>query len=219
MAGNEKTAEWIVEKLCDEADLAGTKSLGDGFLQVARKGKAPFTAVATRLSGVIELSNVKPLFKVKGQKPEFVVNVPSRTIWSGKAIEFIHEAPAAFGTLGDLSRASRKSPPSDYRNKEYAFFERAFRQHSAVEDVTRLFDRKFKLERFGDLPDITVVLLDAYDVSAEDIRNARDRYGKYDVALKMTSYGSVTSAAIAAAEAMDAEALTLKELMGRLRKK
>jgi hypothetical protein len=64
-----------------------------------------------------------------------------------------------------------------------------------------------------------VVLVDAYDMSAEDIRNARDIYGRFDAAVKMSSYGSVTTAAAEAAESMGAEAFKLGELMGRLNKK
>lgn len=218
MSGNESTAAWIVKKLKEERDLANTVDLGAGYLQVVRDGKASFTAVAIGIDDVIALSHVQPLF-VGAQKPEFVVNVPSKAIWSGEAIEFIHKAPAAFGKLGELTRAAKVSPPSSYRNKEYAFFEQIFRQHSAVKSVDRLFDRKYLLHRYRDLPELLVVLVDAYDLSAEDVRRARDLYGHFDVALKMTSYGAVTSAAQEAADAMGAQALKLGDFMGRLNKK
>lgn len=147
------------------------------------------------------------------------MNVPSKAIWSGAAIELIHDAPAAFGTYGDLIRASRDERVCTFRNKEYRFFERALSQHGAVRSVTRVYDRVFRLHRHRDLPDFTVVLVDAYDMSAEDVRNAHELYGSFDAALKMSSYGSVTSAAMEAAESMGAEAFKLKELMGRLNKK
>ncbi|MGY4412942.1 hypothetical protein ACVWW4_004678 [Bradyrhizobium sp. LB7.1] len=59
----------------------------------------------------------------------------------------------------------------------------------------------------------------AYDMSAEDVRNARDLYGHFDAALKMSSYGAVTSAAVQAAEAMGAEAFKFGEFLGRLNKR
>lgn len=96
---------------------------------------------------------------------------------------------AAIGTLGELIRASsRDEPIHTYRNKEYGFFERAFRQHTGVREVTRLYDRLYQLHRRRGLSDFTVVLVDVYDVSAEDIRHVRDLYGRFDAAVKITSY-------------------------------
>jgi hypothetical protein len=68
------------------------------------------------------------------------------------------------------------------------------------------------------LPDFTVVLIDAYDMSAEDVRNARAVYGKFDGAVKMSSYGSITTAASEAAEAIGTEALKFGDLLRRLNK-
>jgi hypothetical protein len=215
VAGDEGVANWIAEKLREDDQFRAVDSIGDGFLEIARKEHAPFVAAAIGVRDVVKQDHVIPLFETKDQ-PAFIVNVPSKAIWSGSAIELIHDAPAAFGTLGDLIRASRNELIYEYRNKEYRFFERALSQHGAVRDVTRLYDRAFRLHRHRGLPDVTVVLVDAYDMSAEDVRNARDLYGNFDVALKMSSYGSVTSAAAEAAESMGAEAFKLKELMGRL---
>ena len=62
------------------------------------------------------------------------------------------------------------------------------------------------------------MLVDAYDVSAEDVRNVRAVYGRFDAAVKVTSYGSITTPAREAAASIGASVFTLKELMGRLRK-
>jgi hypothetical protein len=94
---------------------------------------------------------------------------------------------------------------SGYRNKQFIFFEQAFRQHSAVEDVTRAYDRLYRVHRRRGLADLTgVFLVDAYDISAEDVRHACDLYGAFDVAVKMNSHGSVTGAAERAAASMGA---------------
>jgi hypothetical protein len=66
---------------------------------------------------------------------------------------------------------------------------------------------------------LTVVLADAYDMLAEDVRHASDLHGVFDVAIKMTSHGSVTGATETAAASMGAQALTFGDLMGRLNKK
>jgi hypothetical protein len=217
--GDETVARWIVNKLKDDSAFISVTSTGSGFLEVARKGFDPFTAVAIGVREVVRVQQVAPLFEVEAQKPEFVVSVPSSAVWSGDAIGYVHDVPAAFGTLGDLVRASGEVPVSTYRNKQYAFFQRVFSQHTEVLEVTRLYDRLFRLHRTRGLPDVTVVLVDAYDVSAEDVRNVRAIYGQFDAAVKITGYGSITTAAREAAASIGASVFTLKELMGRLRKR
>ncbi len=218
MSGSESVAQWIASKLETDEQLGAVRSIGSGFLEISRKDFAPFTAVAIGVQDIVTHDHVTPLLRSEGIQPDFVVNVPSKAIWTGAAIEVVHDAPAAFGTFGELTRASREEAVSEYRNKNYSFFERVFRQHSAVYDVTRLYDRVYQLHRHRRMPAVTVVLVDAYDMSAEDIRNVRDLYGQFDAAVKMTSYGSITTAAKDAARSMGAEAFKLKELMGRLNK-
>jgi hypothetical protein len=174
VAGNEAVARWIVNKLKDDPDFSMVESIGSSFLEIARKDFAPFTAVAIGVHDVVKEEHVVSLFEMMGRRPEFVVNMPSKAIWSGDAIQFVHDVPAAFGRFGELIRASGEEPVSAYQNKEYSFFERIFHQHSAVIEVTRLYDRLFQLHRGPGLLDVTVVLVDAYDVSAEDIRHARN---------------------------------------------
>src|SRR5882757_422781 len=163
MAGDEGVAIWIADKLKNDGTFSAVDSVGSGFLEIVRKDQFPFTAVAIGVRDVITRVHVAPLFGGNERRPEFVVNVPSKAIWSGTAIEIIHDAPAAFGALGELIRASREDRVSTYRNKEHSFFERAFRQHSAVRDITRLYDRVFQLHRYRGLKDVTVALVDAYD--------------------------------------------------------
>lgn len=65
---------------------------------------------------------------------------------------------------------------------------------------------------------LTVAVVDAYNLSAEDIRNAKDHLGEFDIIVKSTSYGSITLQAEEAAQTMNAEALTFGHLMKRLAK-
>ena len=148
-------------------------------------------------------------------KPEFVVNIPSSASWSGPAISIVNAVPAGFGSLGDLARAARQGDLSGYRNKEFGFFERAISQHSNVRQLIRLYDAVFVADRYSGQA-LTIALVDAYNMSAEDVRAARAKYGTFDVALKMSSYGGVTSAATQAAASMGAEAMMFRDLMRRL---
>jgi len=215
VSANESAANWIAKKLGEDPDFTAVDHVGSGILEIARKGGATFKAAALGIDDVVRQTHIAPLVQIP-EPPEFIVNLPSKGIWEGGAIELVHRVPAAFGGLGDLVRASRDEPVYAYRNKQDQFFEQAFTQHSAVRKVTRVYDRLYHLERRRNLSDIMVVLVDAYDMSSEDVRHARDVYGRYDAAVKMTSYGSVTISAREAAESMGAGAFKFGELMGRL---
>ncbi len=210
----DRIAQWVAEKLKENHDLT-TAGLSDGgLLIVNRSDQKPFIVAALSEQEMVTEQHVVPFFQ-KSEKPDFVVNVPSKAIWSGPAIDLVHNVPAAFGGMGDLGRAARLDDVSSYRFRNYEFVETGIRQHSAVSQVERLFDRKFLAHRW-DGPDFTIALVDTYMMSAEDIRHVRDRYGTFDVALKMTSYGGITSAAHDAAASMGAEACMWGDLMRRL---
>lgn len=127
----------------------------------------------------------------------------------------IHEAPAAFGSLGDLGKAARLECPFLYREKQWGFFYDGISQHSNVREVCPVYDRVFEAHRFRGAP-LTIAMVDAYNMGAEDVRAALRRYKRFDIAVKMTSYGSVTSAASEAAASFGAEALMYGELLRRL---
>lgn len=213
MAGGSATA-WVENHI--DAN-AGFKLLGrtaEDFLLIEdRQGRtSPVAVIGAK--PVVMPADVAPLL-AHATKPEFVVNIPSSASWSGPAIAMVHAVPAGFGSLGDLGRAARQGDLSGYRNKEFGFFERAIGQHSNVCHLTRLYDAVFVADRYSGRA-LTIALVDAYNMSAEDVRATRSKYGTFDIALKMSSYGGITSAAKQAAASMGAEALMFRELMRRL---
>jgi hypothetical protein len=168
------------------------------------------------VKGVIQAAHVQPIF-IGTNKPQLIINVPSETLWSGSAIDIIHAHGAAFGKVGDISRAADTLDAGAFRNKNMDFFINAMKQHGNVTSVSYVFDSVFKLtRRVG--TDLIVGVIDAYNMSAEDIRNAKTRLGHFDALVKSTSYGSVTEQAETAAEFMGAKALTFKGLMQWLAK-
>jgi hypothetical protein len=97
------------------------------------------------------------------------------------------------------------------------FFINAMKQHSNVSSVSYVYETVFKAERkIG--ASLVVAVIDAYNMSAEDVRNARDRFGHFDVVVKSSSHGAITNQADAAAKSMGAHALSFRELMGWLAK-
>lgn len=208
--------DWVVSKLKTVDHLEVLGRTAEDFLIVKSKDKAEFSVAVMGLKETIKASDLAHLFS-GATKPQLVINVPSKTLWSGGAIELVHGEDAAFGTFGDVARAARLDNPGSFRDKNMGFFINAIRQHSNVSGVSYVYDSVLKVDRvFG--PSIAVAVIDAYNMSAEDVRDARHRFGHFDVVVKSSSYGSVTNEATAAARTMGAQAVTFGQLMGWLNK-
>jgi hypothetical protein len=213
MSGN--AAQWVAGRLADDHDVEVVERSSEGFLVVRSKrtGYAFVTAVIG-ISNVIALADVEPLF-AGDVSPDLVVNVPSKTLWSGAAIDRIHLSAAAFGTFGDIARAAASGDAGSFRDKGMGFFINAMKQHTNVSNVAYVYDSVFRADRKrGEA--LTVAVIDTYNMSAEDVRNARTQVGHFDVVVKSSSYGSITAPAHAAARDIGAQALTFRELMQRL---
>lgn len=169
---------WVADKLKADPGPEITSVIvnSSGLLQIGRKDYPSFRAAAIGVEDRVTEAHIASFFAA-ADRPQFVINVPSKAIWTGPAIDLVHSGPAAFGGMGDLNRASRQETVSSYRFKNYQFVEDGLLQHSAVRQVTRLYDRMFMVARCG-LPDLTIVLVDAYEMSAEDVRSVRKRYGR-----------------------------------------
>jgi hypothetical protein len=208
--------DWVADKLTTDQALEVVSRTPEDFLVVKQPSGYSFMVAVLGIKNVVEHAHVAPLFTGSNQ-PELVINVPSKALWSGPAIDHIHAASAAFGTLGDVSRAARTGDAGSYRNKNMSFFINAIRQHSNVTGVSYIYERVLGVQRRSG-PSLNVVVVDAYNMSAEDVRNAKDRYGHFDIVLKGSSYGAITYHAEQAAALVGAEALTFKDLIRRLGK-
>lgn len=214
MRGN--PTSWVAGKLVTDERLEIVDRTQEDFLVVRSHVGFEFVVAVIGIEHVIKLSDVNPLF-AKAMKPNLVINVPSKALWSGEAIYHIHSENAAFGTLGVVSRVAYTDNVGSYHDKNMGFFINAMEQHENVSSVSCIFDSMFKADlRNGS--SIVVAVVDAYNMSAEDVRSAKSRYGHFDVVVKASSYGSITSHAEEAAMSMGAEVLTFGGLMQRLRK-
>ena len=63
------------------------------------------------------------------------------------------------------------------------------------------------------------MLLNEYDLTADNVRNARDRYGGFSDILMTNPNGRATSAAEQAAESMGAQIYKWGEFLGRLNRR
>lgn len=206
--------DWVVGKLSEDKNFRAITRTAGNLLVVEAKDGYSFNVGVLGVQSVIEISDVQPLFG-GATNPHLVINVPSKTLWRGSAIDFVHAIPAAFGTFGDISRAAQTKAAGFYRDKNMGFFIDAMIQHKNVSSVSYVYDRVFRANR-RDGTSIVVAVIDAYNMSAEDVRNARAQLGDFDVVVKSSSYGSITQQAEAAAQSMGALALKFGQLMQRL---
>jgi hypothetical protein len=214
MSGN--VADWVADKLVTSEKLEVLDRTPEGFLIVRAKGRYTFVVAVLGIQGSIGKADVAPLFGGVSE-PQFVANVPSKTLWSGSAIDLVHDASAAFGTFGDISRAAATEDAGSFRDKNMGFFINAMRQHSNVSSVSYVYQNVFKAHRRSG-SSLVVAVINAYHMSAEDVRNAKSQFGSFDIVVKASNYGSITGQAEAAATSMGVEALTFRELMRRLGK-
>lgn len=208
--------EWVINKISEGADLVLLDRPAADLILVRATGNRNGTVLAGVIGVRAEITatHVQPLF-ASGSPPAFIVNIPTATPWRGDAIHLIHSSDAAFGSLGDLARAAQLEYPGSYRERETDFFYTAIRDHTNVSGITMTYDKVFRVERHRGDP-LTIAMVNAYNVSAEDVRNARARYGDFDIAVKVNGHGSVTTAAEQAAATFGAQALTFGEMMSRL---
>lgn len=206
--------DWVAEKLVESKNLEIVERTPENFLVVRSEGSYTFVVAVLNVKSVIRLSDVEPLF-VGTTKPQLVVNIPTKTLWSGAAIDHIHSKSAAFGSYGDVSRAASTEDAGSYRDKNMDFFINAMQQHGNVSRVSYIYANVFNADLKAG-KSVAVAVIDTYNMSAEDVREARSRFGNFDVVVKASSYGSITNQASEAAKSIGAEALTFRELMGRL---
>ncbi|TFZ37802.1 hypothetical protein EWW49_00360 [Pseudomonas syringae] len=209
-------ADWVANKIVEGDDLELIGRPAADRLLVRAPGKDALQVAVIGVKDVITFDHLAPILQ-GADLPGFVLNIPSSALWRGDAMTAIHDAPAAFGSLGDLGKAARLEYPYLYREKQWVFFHDGISQHSNVKDVKYLYDRVFEAHRYNGDP-LIIAMVDAYNMSAEDVRGALTRYKKFDVAVKTTSYGSITSAASQAAASFGAQALMYGDLLRRLGK-
>lgn len=209
-----KVIDWVEQKLADDDDLKVIGRTAEDFLIIERKQGYTFNVAVIGIKGVVKDTDVLSLFKA-ADKPQLVVNVPSDVLWSGLAIGAIHANGAAFGTLGDISRAARTMDAGSFRNKNMQFFINGMQQHDNVTSVSYVYDSVFRVDRIRG-SSLIIAVIDAYNMSAEDVRNARTRIGNFDIVVKSTSYGSITTQAETAATYMGAKALMYRDLLAWL---
>jgi hypothetical protein len=101
--------------------------------------------------------------------------------------------------------------------REYAYAERRFRQQLSVTRTERLFDRVWKVHRKNGAS-LKIAISNEYDLTADEVRTTRDRYGAFDILFHTNPYGRITTQAMSTAQELGIELVSSKTLPAVLRR-
>ncbi len=208
-----ETTEWVAGKLRKAEHVSRVEVLSDQVLRVTRDKYAPYVAGILSVTRVEE-GAVRPLVGSE-LGVEIIANVPKESFWTGGALRLAHSKNIATGAYGDLLRVIDLQDVRGFQSKETEFVERSLRQHSRITSFQREHDRLYCISR-NSLPDLKVVMLNEYELTADHLRTARDRYGQFSVAVITNPNGRATGSAGEAAQTMSVEILNWGSFFGRL---
>lgn len=207
------TRDWAARKLLDHGEVAAVRPVGEIFIRIRPKHSEPFSSAILK-EDCVHRRSVETVFDCCADL-QFITNIPKEGIWTGDAIAMAVENELGWGGFGDLMSAINSDSVKGFQKKEYSFVERGLRQHGRVLNYERIYDRVFLLHR-DELPDIKVALVYAYDLTAEHVRIAREKYGEFSVIVKTNPNGEITTSALQVGRRLGVDILGWGDFYGRL---
>lgn len=210
------TTEWVAGNLRVTKGVSKVEVLADQVLRISRNKYGPFVAGIVSAT-CVEADTIRMLVK-SDLGVEIIANVPKESYWTGGAIKLAHDNNIATGAYGDILRVIDLQDVRAFQSKETEFVERGLRQHDRIISFERVSDRLYRISRNGSA-DLTVAMLNEYELTADHVRTARVRYGPFAVLVITNPYGRATSSAEAAAQTLGATILKWGPFLGYLNKK
>jgi hypothetical protein len=211
-----ETTEWVAGNLRKAEHVSKVEVVSDQVLRVSRSKYPPYVAGILAVTRV-EADAVRPLVE-RALGLEIIANVPKESYWTGGALRLAHSNNIATGAYGDLLRVIDLQDVRSFQPKETEFVERGLRQHDCISSFERVFDRVYRISRNG-LADLSVAMLNEYELTADHLRTARDRYGQFMLAVITNPNGRAATSAEEAAQAMGVEILKWGSFFRRLNRK
>ncbi|MCJ2130320.1 hypothetical protein [Methylobacterium sp. E-045] len=208
-------SDHLLNKILSESqDIKDFSWRSKEVVSIKRNEKSDFNAVVFK-KNQITFEDVEPF--IVNNNISIVVKFPKVGSWRGDAIEACESHNIAWGRFGVLLRALSMDDPENSDDPEIAFSRRALSQHTRVRKVSFESDHLLKVHHdTGKI--IRVALVYEYDLSANDVRNAVTRLGKFDALLKTNPNGSVLNDAYSSARSIGAEVYKIRDLMSYLAK-
>lgn len=212
-------AAWVAGHLKEGREDEGILSItvvDETLIVVDRRNKSPVQVACVSFDPLdaFHLRSVISRFP----EVEFVLNLPRGARSAGAAYVFAAEHGIAFGGMGDAREALRQDNLGQYLHRETRYIERILRQHSRVSSFERLDDSRYRLDR-NDLSSIVVYTENEYEVTAESVRLAIDRYGEFDAFVTTNpSAVEISPQAVTAAQDSGRRIFLWREFMAAIHK-
>lgn len=205
------SANWCADKFKHEHVLQ-VRVIEDNLveLEVEEVGRV---LVATMSLPVVSLADVPPT----ALRPDvqFLLNISKDALFQGDLINYADRVPMGVGGVGDLLRAINKKELRKYFAPERSFILRALSQHDAVAGVEMLNNYTYLIHRRA-LGAYQVLVVTEYDVTAEVVRAALQKFGHSRTILANNPSGKVTPEAKEAAKSAGVRIVTISQLLGAL---
>lgn len=205
---------WVAKTLMKEDSVSRAHAVTSNIIVVEPDHLPPCTIAAVSQAKV-SCSRVMQILELQ-PNVEFFLNVKQGAYFENASVQLLITRGIPFGTMGDLVRAIEDHDVKGYKHPNILFIERGLRQHHSIEDISREGDWFYVVTRKGTMRPLRLVFSYEYELTAEHVRNARDRYGPFDIIVHTTPYGGVTESAVDTATQMRAEALNWGPTLKRL---
>lgn len=184
-------SKWLVGVLPQHWEVIRAERIGCGLVLVERKNR-PSAIIGIVSCDPVRRTDLEPLLAAQ-PRPDFILNMPNNASWSGEAITKLENEEIAFGKMYDLYRGlNTEDNLSDYKNPEFYFVERIFKQHQNVVKFERQSDRVYRIIRHEG-KDLIIALSQDYEVTADVVRTIHSRHEPFDIILKSNPYGRISS--------------------------
>mgnify|MGYP000492082362 CR=1 FL=1 len=182
-----------------------------GIVQIHRKSYPSFRAAILREIRVTP-EHIEPYLDTS---VSVISNFPKIGKWTGAAINLCETNSFAWGQWSLMMRAINNESPETTQNPEIAFNRRALAQHSRVLNVEFEFDHLLLVTHDRGVV-LKVAMLYQYDLTGDDVRDAWDEFGKFDVLLKTNPNGSILDGAREVANSLGTKVFGIRDTLSYL---
>jgi len=205
------SANWCADKFKHDK-ISGVRAVENNLIEVKAE-EIGVALVATMSFSEVSLPDIPQV--AHRQDVEFIVNIKKDVLFQGDLIGFADINSKGLGGIADLSRAINQGSLREYVSPERAFLSRALSQHSAVAGVQMLNNKTYYILRQG-MEAYQFLALDAYDLTANVVRDGLRRFGHSRTILKSNPNGNITPEAREAAKNSSTKIFTFAQLLGAL---
>jgi hypothetical protein len=209
---NLSTFNWIVEKLANNENVGSTNIINESILNIVRKEGESLTVSLTTLES-FTISDIKEISD--RYNTDFILHTFREPFVNGAVFDYLESKEKTLGGFGDLFRVIDQGFNWPFLTPEVRFIKRGLEQHTKVSDVRRLDNKRYEISRNG-LEAVIIIALNDYDLGVDSIREAVDKYQKFDAVLKSNPNGRISTDAITLADSREIKVFKWGELLRQL---